>query len=64
MPKTAWALIYCPKEGSTHTQKRWKKIRQYLEEKGIAFDYVQSEGAGSVERLASMITRASGFFFK
>lgn len=58
MPKTAWALIYCPKEGSTHTQKRWKKIRQYLEEKGIAFDYVQSEGAGSVERLASMMTRA------
>lgn len=25
---------------------------------GVAFDYVQSEGAGSVERLASMMTRA------
>lgn len=57
MPANSWGIIYCPKEGSAHTQKRWKKIRQYLEEKGVNFDYVQSEGAGSVERLAAMMTR-------
>lgn len=57
MATTAWAVIYCPKEGSTHTQTRWKKIKLYLEEKGVAFDFVQSEGAGSVERLTAMMTR-------
>lgn len=58
MPSNSWAVIYCPKEGSPRTHKRWKKIRHHLETSGIAFDYVQSEGAGSVERLASMMTRA------
>lgn len=58
MPSKSWGLIYCPKEGSPRTHKRWNKIRSYLESLGVAFDYVQSEGAGSVERLASMMTRA------
>ena len=58
MPSKSWAVIYCPKEGSTRTHKRWDKIRRYLLAQGIAFDYVQSEGAGSVERLAAMMTRA------
>lgn len=58
MPSKSWGVIYCPKEGSPRTHKRWNKIRRYLESKGVAFDHVQSEGAGSVERLASMMTRA------
>lgn len=58
MPTKSWGVIYCPKEGSPRTHKRWKKIRHYMEWQGVAFDYVQSEGAGSVERLASMMTRA------
>ena len=58
MPSKSWAVIYCPKEGSTRTHKRWDKIRRYLLAQGSAFDYVQSEGAGSVERLAAMLTRA------
>lgn len=58
MPAKSWAVIYCPKEGSPKTHKRWKQIRRYLEAKGVTFDYVQSEGPGSVERLASMLTRA------
>ncbi len=58
MPTKSWGVIYCPKEGSPRTHKRWNKIRHYLEWQGVAFDYVQSEGAGSVERLASMMTRA------
>ena len=60
MPANSWAVIYCPKEGSTRTHKRWKNIKAYLQEKGVNFEYVQSEGVGSVERLASMLTR-SGF---
>lgn len=52
-----WAVIYCPREGSIKTQKRWKKILDYLEGHGVTFDYVQSEGPGSVERLAAMMTR-------
>ena len=58
MPTKSWGVIYCPKEGSPRTHKRWNKIRHYLEWQGVAFDYVQSEGAGSVERLASMMTQA------
>lgn len=58
MPSNSWGVIYCPKEGSPRTHKRWQKIKNYLTESGLTFDYVQSEGAGSVERLASMMTRA------
>lgn len=58
MPSTSWGVIYCPKEGSAKTHKRWLKIRKYLEHKGVVFDFVQSEGPGSVERLAAMMTRS------
>lgn len=54
--KTKWGVLYCPKEGSAKTHKRWKKICAYMHEQGIQFDFVQSEGAGSVERLAGMLT--------
>lgn len=56
--RNRWGLIYCPKEGSRKTHKRWKRINRYMTELGIQFDFVQSEGAGSVERLASMLTRS------
>lgn len=46
-----------PERGLCPYTKALEKIRQYLEEKGVNFDYVQSEGAGSVERLAAMMTR-------
>lgn len=58
MQSKAWAVIYCPKEGTLKTKRRWKKIRHSLEQSGVAFDYVQSEGPGAVERLASMMTRS------
>lgn len=51
-----WGVIYCPKEGSRTTRKRWKKIYACLRDSGLQFDFVQSEGAGSVERLAAMMT--------
>ena len=50
-----WGIIYCPIEGG---RRNWSKIHQYLDEKGVKYDFVQSEGPGSVERLASMFTRS------
>ena len=47
-----WGVIYNPKAGSRKAQKRWTEIRDYMESRGVKFDYVQSEGFGSVERLA------------
>lgn len=47
-----WGVIYNPKAGSRKAQKRWTEIRDYMETRGVKFDYVQSEGFGSVERLA------------
>ena len=58
MPLKSWGVIYCPKEGSLRTHKRWKEIRRCLDNHGVLYDFVQSEGAGSVERLASMMTKA------
>ena len=47
-----WGLIYKPKAGTRKVRKRWEEIRGYIESRNIPFDYVQSEGYGSVERLA------------
>ena len=49
---TRWGVIYNPKAGSRKAQKRWKEIRGYMESRGVLFDYVQSDGFGSVERLS------------
>ncbi len=58
MPSHSWGVIYCPKKNSFRTHRRWKKILRCLSEKALPFDYVQSENAASVERLAAMMTRA------
>lgn len=47
-----WGIIYNPKAGSRKAQKRWSEIRAYLDSLEIEYDYVQSEGFGSVERLS------------
>ena len=47
-----WGIIYNPKAGTRKVQKRWEEIRGYIESRGVDFDYVHSEGYGSVERLA------------
>ena len=47
-----WGIIYNPKAGTRKVQKRWDEIRGYIESCGVDFDYVHSEGYGSVERLA------------
>lgn len=50
-----WGVIYNPKAGTRKVQKRWKAIQEYMDKKGVDYDYVQSEGFGSVERLANIL---------
>lgn len=49
-----WGIIYSPKLGSLRPMKKWKEIRGYLLEKGVEYDFIQSENFGSVERQARM----------
>lgn len=50
-----WGVIYNPRAGTRKVQKRWNKIKEYMDAKGVSYDYVQSEGFGSVERLTSIL---------
>ena len=50
-----WGVIYNPKAGTRKVKKRWKEIKEYMDNKGVDYDYVQSEGFGSVERLAKIL---------
>ena len=52
-----WGIIYSPKSGVLRTHQRWEKIRRYLNDCGIEYDFVQSEGGGSEERLAAMLAK-------
>ena len=52
-----WGIIYSPKSGVMRTHKRWEKIREQLNDRGIEYDFVQSEGGGSEERLAAMLAK-------
>ena len=49
-----WGIIYCPNH-SIRALRRWDKIEKCLRESGVDFDFVQSENAGSVERLVRML---------
>lgn len=50
-----WGVIYNPKAGTRKVKKRWKEIKAYIDSKNVAYDYIQSEGFGSVERLATLL---------
>ena len=52
---TRWGILYCPKNSITGSRKRWEKIRQLLDARGIVYDMVQSENSDSVARLAKML---------
>lgn len=54
-PIDRWGIIYVPKAGARNAQKRWHQIREYLELRGVSYDYVQSEGVGSIERITRML---------
>ena len=47
-----WGILYCPKGRSS---KQRKRIQRILEERGVQYDFVQSESTDSVERLVSML---------
>lgn len=48
-------VVYSPHAGFDQSQKRWQLIRKYMEQKGVQYDFVQSEAFGSVERLVKML---------
>ena len=50
-----WGVIYNPKAGTRKVKKRWKEIKEYMDARGVSYDYMQSEGFGSVERLAGIL---------
>lgn len=50
-----WGVIYNPKAGTRKAKRRWREIKAYMDSKGVEYDYVQSEGFGSVERLAGIL---------
>ncbi len=60
MEQTRWGIIYCPKEGVRKTHKHWEAIQNYLKEKRVDYDFIQSESPDSVERLAAMLV-ANGY---
>lgn len=53
--KGRWGVIYSSRAGSFKAHKRWDMIRRYMESRGVQYDFVQSEGFGSVERLTKML---------
>ncbi len=53
-----WGVIYNPKAGTRKAHKRWKEIKEYMDKKNVSYDYIQSEGFGSVERLAGILANS------
>ena len=52
---TRWGVLYCPKSGIYNVEKHRQRIKDALTQQGIAYDFVQSENADSVERLVQML---------
>ena len=50
-----WGIIYVPMAGVKKQSRRWYQIKSVLDQRGVQYDYVQSEDYGSVERLARML---------
>ena len=50
-----WGIVYCPKSGSFRPHSKWEKVERCLKEKGVEYDYVQSENSSSVDRLVKMM---------
>ncbi|MBQ3925527.1 MAG: acylglycerol kinase family protein, partial [Bacteroidaceae bacterium] len=48
-------VVYNPHSGFDYSHKRWKRIREYMEQKGVPYDFLQSETPESVERLTKMM---------
>ena len=52
-----WGVVYCPKSRVLHPHRLWERMRSYMESQGVLYDFVQSDGPGSVERLVHMLVK-------
>jgi diacylglycerol kinase family enzyme len=50
-----WGILFCPKSGAIRPQSKWEKVEKCLKERGVSYDFVQSENSNSVERLVKMM---------
>lgn len=50
-----WGIVYCPRNGINSKRKRWVRLQEEMDARGIKYDYVQSENHDSVERLVTML---------
>lgn len=50
-----WGIVYSSHPGIYKVNKKWNSIREYLDRKGIQYDFVQSESHESVGRLVNML---------
>lgn len=50
-----WGILYCPKSGLGRGRKQWDRVQKVLDERGVLYDFVQSENSDSVERLMRML---------
>ena len=50
-----WGILYCPRNGMKSKRKRWERLKQELDARGVKYDFVQSETSDSVERLVTML---------
>lgn len=53
--KNKWGILFCPKSGALRPHAKWEKVERCLKEKGVLYDFVQSENSNSVERLVRMM---------
>lgn len=50
-----WGILYCPKRRFGRRHRLWEHVQRELDARGVAYDFVQSENADSVERLVTML---------
>lgn len=53
--KNKWGILFCPKSGAFRPHSKWEKVEKHLKERGVSYDFVQSENSNSVERLVKMM---------
>ena len=53
-----WGIIYMPMIGALSPMKRWNLIREYLDEKGVAYDFFCADAIiGHINIIATAILK-------